>query len=327
MIKLTQTDTQWTARLNAIMPDNFMSNINGEFLKQEGILDTMMEMIGKTVIHSVDNVMNPFTKYTKSIMDYGSTVQEYKSSFIAGEDFTANDPVNPNPYIPVKNKPIAQYETINDRVKYKQTIFDDQLKLAFESQATFGDFVASQLSALYESDALDKYIKWKKYMSNANIYGTTATVGTDAADNADYGEALIKSIKDYVTKFRQPNTIFNANGDMAISSSIDVIMRATDKNLIDMDVLAGVYNVDKMSIDANFIYIDDFATVTDGSGSKTLACIIADSRAFSYTPRTPMGGSLYNPEDMYINYFLNIQGVYSVAKFRNVVGIYDGRTA
>lgn len=323
---MTQTDTQWTNRLAAIMPENFLNNITAEFVVKEGILDTMMQMIGKTVIHSVDNVMNPFSKYTKSIMDYGSTVQEYKVQFLNGEQFTADNPTNPNPFSTVKRKPIAQYSIIDDKVKYKQTIFENQIKLAFNSESTFGDFIASQMNALYESEALDKYVKWKKYMSNADNFGTTTDIGTGVSDRHEYGEALIKAVKDYVTKFRQPNTIFNKNGDMAISSEIDVIMRATDKNLIDMDVLAGIYNVDKMSIDANFIYIDDFASVTSGDTTKNLACIIADSRAFSYTPRTPIAGSLYNPEDLYINYFLNVQGVYSTARFRNIVGLYDTST-
>lgn len=325
---MTQTDTQWSNRLNSIMPENFMNNISLTFVDKSGILDTMMEMIGKTVIHSVDNVMNPFSKYTSSIMDYGSTIQDYKVKFINGESFTAdNPPDEPNPFATVKNKPIAQYSIINDLVKYRQTIFDNQIKLAFTSESTFGDFIASQLNALYESDALDKYIKWKKYMSNPDNFGASEDIGTGVTDKHEYGESLIKAIKDYVTKFRQPNNTFNASKDMAISSSIDVIMRASDKNIIDMDVLAGVYNIDMMKIDANFIYIDDFATVSTGDGNKELSCIIADSRAFDYTPRTPIGGSIYNPEDLYINYFLNVQGVYKVAKFRNIVGIYDTRKA
>lgn len=325
---MTQTDTQWTNRLASIMPENFMDNITAEFVAKEGILDTMMEMIGRTVLHGADNVMSPFAKYTKAIMDYGSVIQEYKTKFITGNSFTAdNPPASPNPYSVVKNKPIAQYSTINDLINYKQTVFDNQIKLAFTSESTFGDFVADQLSALYESDALDKYVKWKKYMSDVTNFGATMDVGTGITDPHDYGENLIKAVKDYVTKFRFPNTAYNAVNDMAISSDIDVIMRATDKNLIDMDVLAGIYNVDKMSINANFIYVDDFGTVTTDDGNKQLACIIADSRAFSYTPRTPVAGSLYNPEHMYINYFLNVQGVYSVARFRNIVGIFDTRTA
>ena len=38
----TKTDAQWSERLASVMPDNFMDNISGQFLINNGILNTMM---------------------------------------------------------------------------------------------------------------------------------------------------------------------------------------------------------------------------------------------------------------------------------------------
>ena len=333
----TKTDTQWSERLANIMPANFMDNISGQFLINSGILNTMINRIGLTLIHSPDVMTNPFGDFTKTIMDYGDTVQEYKIKVIDGKKFTADEfgddqsVYEPNPYAVEKNKPYAQYSQLDDKVKYRQTIFDNQLKLAFTSEAKLGDFVASMTAAMQESDSLDKFIKWKKFMSNEAIYGINSTITAD--DDTEYFAKMIRKMKDTITKFRFPSKSYNKAQDMVVSKNISIIMKAEDKNKIDMDILAGVYNMDMMNLDAKIRLVDDFATVsvTTGEGqnaetvTKDVACIIVDDRFFSYFPRTPMAGALYNPEDMYTNMFLNVQGTYSAALFRNAEIVYKGQ--
>lgn len=333
----TTTDSQWTARLASIMPDNFMSNISGSFLAGSGILANMINRIGMTLIHSPDVMTNPFADFTKTVMDYGDTVQEYKVKVIDGKQFTADEfaddqsQYEPNPFAVEKNPPIAQYSKMNDKVKYRQTIFDNQLKLAFTSENKFGDFVAAMYASIQESDSLDKFIKWKKFMSNEELYGANDTI--NAADDTEYYAKLIRKYKDTITKFRFPSTSYNKSGDTAVSRDISIIMKASDKNKIDMDILAGVYNMDMMNLNAKIRLVDDFATVsvTTGEGAdavttnKDVAAIIVDDRFFSYFPRTPMAGAVYNPEDMYTNTFLNIQGTYSAALFRNAEIVYKGQ--
>lgn len=330
----TQTDAQWTARLASIMPENFMDNISGSFVANNGILNTMMNRIGLTVIHNVDPMTNPFADFTKTVMDYGDTIQEYKVKVIDGKKFTADEfgddesQYEPNPFAVEKNKPIAQYSTLDDKVKYRQTIFDNQLKLAFTSEQKFGDFIAGMYGAVQESDNLDKFIKWKKFMSNEAIYGATDTLTAD--DTTEYYAKMMRKLKDTTTKFRFPSKNYNVNEDMVVSNDISIIMKAEDKNKIDMDILAGVYNMDMMKLGAKIRLVDDFATVTvteEGQDpvTKEVACIVVDDRFFSYYPRTPMAGAVYNPEDMYTNMFLNIQGTYTAALFRNAEIVYKGQ--
>lgn len=129
---MTTTDTQWTDRLADIMPDNFMSNISDVFQDNSSkmLLDTMMNRIGLTVIEGVDNFQNKFAKYTGPIMDLGDTVQKYKVGVIKGEEY---DPDNSNPFVPVKNKPKAQYATLDDSVQYHETINAYEFQKAFTS--------------------------------------------------------------------------------------------------------------------------------------------------------------------------------------------------
>lgn len=319
----TTTDTMWTDRLASIMPANFMDNLSTTFTANQNLLDTMINRIGLTVISKADNPYNPFGKYTQTIVDYGDTIQKYKVDFIKGEQY---DPDNTNPFTSTKNKPYAQYATLDDSVQYHDRINNYEFKKAFTSDSKLGDFVSAKLDALYESDGLDKYIKWKEYLSDVDKFGAFVGIDADASDSDVYAGNLWDTLRLYAnSKFRQPSTNYNIAQNIAISPSVDIIMKADDKLLVD-NYLKGVYNLNKTDIDANIILIDDFATVENVPETVTdvdeLVAIVMDSRACQYYPRTPEVGSIYNPKGLNMEYYLTIQGTYCVDKFRNVVGIY-----
>ena len=319
----TNTDTAWTARLNSVMPANFMANLSTSFSANQNLLNTMINRIGLTVISGVDSPYNPFAKYTGPVVDVGDTIQKYKVDFIAGQAF---DPDNTNPFTSTKNPPYAQYVTLDDSIQYHDRINNYEFKKAFTSDAKLGEFVSAKLDALYESDGLDKYTKWKKYLSDYNKFGALDKVGYDANDPDVYAGELWDCLRKYAnSKFRQPNTAYNIAQKTAISSRVDIIMKADDKLQVD-NYLKGVYNLNKTDISANIILIDDFATIANLPASITdleeLVAIVMDERACQYFPRTPEVGSIYNPKGLNMEYYLTIQGTYCVDKFRNVVGIY-----
>ena len=319
----TNTDTAWTDRLASIMPQNFMANISTSFSANQNLLDTMINRIGLTVISGVDSPYNPFAKYTGPVVDLGDTIQKYKVDYITGN---AYDPDNTNPFTSTKNKPYAQYVTLDDSVQYHDRINNYEFKKAFTTDAKLGDFVAAKLEALYESDGIDKYTKWKKYLSDYNKLGALVGIEQDSADADVYAGGLWDKLRSFAnSKFRQPNSTYNIAQKTAISPDVDIIMKADDKLLVD-NYLKGVYNLNKTDIDANIILIDDFATIANLPNTITdceeLVAIVMDSRAAQYYPRTPEVGSIYNPKGLNMEYYLTIQGTYCIDKFRNVVGIY-----
>lgn len=330
----TNTDTMWTDRLKDIMPSNFMENISSSFSANQNLLDTMINRIGLTIISGVDSPYNPFAKYNGPVMDFGDTIQKYKLDYIVGEEYRA-DPVvtnnvpdydTINPFVPARRKPYAQYVQLDDSVQYHETITNYEFKKAFISDAKLGDFVAAKLDAMYQSDGIDKYTKWKKYLSDYDKMGALIGVEQDESDTDVYAGALWDTMRSLAnSKFRQPNSAYNIAQKTAISGSVDIIMKADDKLLIDK-YLKGVYNLEKTDVNANFIYVDDFATIENLPETVTdldsLSAIVLDSRAPQYFPRTPEAGSIYNPRALNMEYYLTIQGTYCIDRFRNVVGIY-----
>lgn len=286
------------------------------------IFDNLINRIGRTIVEGARDVSNPFERWNGPVMDFGDTIQSIKINYINGykPDF---DPAEPNPFKTVKEKPFVQYAQYDDAMQYKNTVFANQLQMAFTAPSTFGSFTSALIDSIYRSNGLDKYVKWKKYLSQTSYVadGAIDSVSYDSSNEEQYAIDILMKIKQYVSnKLRFPSSDYNKAGIVTSSPSVDVIMKMETRNLIDK-YLSGVYNVDKLDIPgANFIYIDDFATV-DGK-TDPLDVVMLTSGMAKYTPRTPQAGALYNPEGLYSNYWLTIQGIYSFDLYENAVQIY-----
>lgn len=322
----TTTDTLFDERLKAIMPDNFKTNRATEFTAKAGILDNMINRIGRTIIAGQPNAYNPFSVWTRAVMDYGDTIQRYTLPYIKGKkpDYA---PENPNPFKMEKPSTEAQYWEIDDGVQYKQTIQDDQLKKAFTSAGTFGSFTGAIMDNMYKSVGIDQFIKWKEYLSNDDYFTSDAVVSNTytAGKEDDYGLNLWKQIKTWTRdKLKYPSDKYNKMGFLTSSPSVDIVITTDAKNMMD-NALAGVFNVDKIEVPGiNFMEIDSFATI---SGKSPVDAIILTKGMCDYTPRTPDSGALYNPENYYTNYYYKEEGIFSIDQAQNAVLFLRGSGA
>ena len=319
----TTTDTQWTERLSAVMPANFMTNTKSSYEAAAGFLENMIDRIGRTVIMGQKNINDPFSDWTSPVLDYGNAIQKYCVPFIEGRkpDY---DPAEPNPYKTAKVNPNAQYVVYNDDVQYKTTIFNDRLKMAFTNQAEFGSFTAEITNAMYNSAGLDRFLKWKKYLSKTDYINTTKAkfnVQYNAGNKDEYGYALWMQIKDLVTdKLKYPTKDYNASGMMSASPAFDVVITTEAKNMIDAS-LKGIYNLEKVSIpNITIKEIDSFATVQ--GETNPLDVVILSKGMAHYTPKSPESGALYNPENYYTNMWYKEAGYFHFDPFYNAAQIY-----
>ena len=91
----TNTDAEWTARLNAILT-NFNANYSGTFTAgANNLYATLYNRIGLTVVDGPDHAGGKFAKFNKSITDYGDTIQFIKSKVLTGQ---AYDPDAASPF-------------------------------------------------------------------------------------------------------------------------------------------------------------------------------------------------------------------------------------
>jgi len=307
------TDTEWDAIKKAYNETQFMGNQTDTFTAAKGWLDTMVNRIGMTRCYGVDSFDSPFTEYNRGVLEVGDTIQTYKTKVITPEIYNAKK--TDDVFKLYENAPLAQYNTINVAKTYRTSITQEQIIKAFVSPQTLGDFIGSQMSALTESDTLDQFTEWRKYVSNEKLFKQEVM---SASSGEIETEALYNKIRELSILFQQPGTDYNMAGDKVVSSSVDVILAYKDYMKLGAK-LGNVYNPEYVALkNTKLKCIRDFGTPTT---KNTIHAIVVDSRALNRWIRTPQTWVIQNPVSGVFNYTYKLESIYGVDKFRNAVQI------
>ena len=303
----TNTDAEWTARLNTILAA-FNANYSATFLAgANNLYTTLYNRIGRTVVDGPDHAKGVFAKFNKSITDYGDTIQFIKSKVLAGQPY---DPDATSPFGGSRNVPIAEYWKNNERVQYEIQITEQDMLKAFSNAGTMGSFVAAQLETLQASREYDQFIEWKKFLSDKTKFAAGAYQALTAMTGAD----IWNKIREVTQAMRFPTDDYNVQGDVAMSDDLTLIITAEAHRLIDSH-LAVIYHENLVGLTGlDIIDVDSFATPT---GSDEIVFEIWDDRALGYYPKTPRATSAYNARALSTTNFLTVEGTYTAAKYRN----------
>ena len=303
----TNTDAEWTARLNSILT-NFLTNYSGTFTSgANNLYSTLYNRIGLTVVDGPDHAGGKFAKFNKRVTDYGDTIQFIKSKILAGQTY---DPDAATPFGGSRNAPIAEYWKMNESMQYEIQITEQDAMRAFQNADTLGSFVASQLETLQASREYDQFIEWKKFLSDKTKFSVSAYQALTAMTGAD----IWNTIREVSQAMRFPTDDYNVQGDVAMSDKLTLIITAEAHRLIDSH-LAVIYHKDLVGISGmDIIDVDSFATPT---GTDEIVFQIWDDRALGYYPKTPKATSAFNARALSTTNFLTVQGNYTAAKYRN----------
>ena len=303
----TNTDAEWTARLNSILT-NFLTNYSGTFTSgANNLYSTLYNRIGLTVVDGPDHAGGKFAKFNKRVTDYGDTIQFIKSKILAGQ---AYDPDAATPFGGSRNAPLAEYWKMNESMQYEIQITEQDAMRAFSNADTLGSFVASQLETLQASREYDQFIEWKKFLSDKTKFAVSAYAALTAMTGAD----IWNKIREVSQAMRFPTDDYNVQGDVAMSDKLTLIITAEAHRLIDSH-LAVIYHKDLVGIAGmDIIDVDSFATPT---GTDEIVFQIWDDRALGYYPKTPKATSAFNARALSTTNFLTVQGNYTAAKYRN----------
>lgn len=304
----TNTDNEWTARLNSILA-NLNANYSATFQAvANNLYPALYNRIGRTIVDGPDHAKGVFAKFNKTITDYGDTIQFIKSKILAGQ---AYDPDAATPFGGSRNAPIAEYWKNNESIQYEIQITEQDMLKAFSNSGTMGSFVAAQLETLQASREYDQFITWKKFLSDKTKFEQTHAYETLTQMT---GAEIWNKIREVTQSMRFPTSNFNVQGDVAMSDDLTLIITAEAHRLIDSH-LAVIYHEDLVGLTGlDIIDVDSFATP---SGTDEIVFQIWDDRALGYYPKTPRATSNFNGRALSTTNFLTVQGTYTAAKYRN----------
>lgn len=279
-----------------------------------------MNDIGKiaySVISQI-NANNPLAVFDKAPVDNGDTIEQVVIKLVESE---ASDPDGLRALTPDKRDKLATryFKDFNEK-QFRTTVRYDKLRMVGNTVENYEEIADGLVAELAPSDIQEKYEDTKglfKYGATPDTTGATTFVnlGTiEAIDNVPNYKKVLTTLKNTIKGFMYNSTKYNTAGlkRKAYRDDIFVIMPYELKNEIDVETLAGLFNLDKAEINSRIIEIDEGV---DTNGDYTV--YVVDRNAILIVTQLYMMDDQKNASGKFWNYFLNVTRMYALSALFN----------
>ena len=229
----------------------------------------------------------------------------------------------------------VEYNELNYDVQYPVTIIRKELEKAFTTWGDFESFLMGISQSLYNGAYIDDYNYTRKLITNAylnnNVQMETFSFSNPAAPTAAELKGLIAKLRELYLNFQAPSTEYNAWGKVggygkkivSWSNPRDIVVFLSNKlaSVIDVNVLASAFNIDKSDLLGRVYYVPDFDqkdedgnVVVDGSSIYAFIC---DRRWFKIRDKAMFMDEFYNANNRSWQQYLNVIKSFNYSLFAN----------
>lgn len=276
-------------------------------------MTALVNKIGLSIIKS-KIFENPLKPFKQGSMEYGSDIEEIFVDIIKAEAFDPED-AESTLFKRVLPDVKAFFHRINRQDVYPVTIEDNRLKRAFFNSGDFNGVVSAIVNSLTTSDNKDEFEIMKHLIQQASVEGKFLNVVVSPVTDEATTKAAISKIKEYSNNltFLSPN--YNHAGVHTHTPLEDQIILINTRfdAIVDVEVLAAAFNMDKANFLQNRVLVDDFG------GLSNVLCAVVDRKWFMCFDTEFSTEEQRNAKGKYYNIFLHHHGVYSTSPFSNAV--------
>lgn len=287
---------------------------------QNEFLSALYNRIGRVIITS-KMYYNPWSPFKKGLMELGETVEEVFVNIAKAHTF---NPEKAETNFMKREIPDvrAAFHTMNYQKFYKTTISNDQLRQAFLSWQGITDLIAKIVDSMYTAHNYDEF-QVTKYMLARNIlngYLYPVTVPQISKENAEDIVTEIKAISNELV-YESPD--YNLNGVYTFTEKNDqfIITNARFDAVMDVNVLASAFNMDKVEFMGHRVQIDGFDRIDENRLNE----LFADDPNAGYVPLTSEEKATLAQVPAIIvdrDYFMIFDNLYKFTEDYNGEGLY-----
>lgn len=254
------------------------ANIAGAWNATTANMGGLLDKIGKMI--TIDGLFNDkLPELDGDNLPLGKTVEEYYMDLTlptAYSNITTEGAKDVVPALPTVEDVVYSYTL--GRQKIKTTVPYDNFERAMLTSADAGNFGAKILERLYNSYDLAKYNEKKQLIGRFSdaVYAVNKSVIAKPVDTTT-GEAFLKQVKTDCEEAMFANEKSISGALIGGAPSLMLILKKGIMPSIEVDVMAGAFNPEKLGLPANTTVkvVDSFGTQTN-TGVYALLC---DSRA------------------------------------------------
>lgn len=282
-------------------------------------LNALVNRIGLVMITS-KVYQNPYKMFKKGMLNYGESIEEIFVNIIKAHQY---DPADAEKTLFKRELPSvdAVFHRMNRKDFYPVTIEEDELSLAFTSPEGVTNLANKIIESMYTSNEYDEFLLFKNLVVNAikNRALYPVVIPELTKENAHDIVKIIKKVSNDLTFM---NNIYNQMAVMTVTPKTEqyLIIDTEFDALIDVDVLASAFNMDKVTFAGHKTLIDNFANQTGVHG------IIVDKDWFMIFDKLMKFKDAENGKGLYWNYFLHVWQLWSVSPFANAIVLTTNET-
>lgn len=213
---------------------------------------------------------------------------------------------------------VVKYFNEWTRATFKQTVDMSEIRKVLQT-GKGADLIASKIiSSLSEGDKQEKYDALKDLFAKSrlaadggtgNTAGTLVNFETVSYSNGIQFKKVLTALKNAVSKMSFVNATCNS-ASLARKTNLNdivILMPYTLKNELDVEELAGVFNLDKAELKSKIIEID-----TDAVSKFNYIYVVDKNAVLSYT-RLYEVVDQKNAEGLFWNYYLQVERMFGIS--------------
>ena len=246
---------------------------------QNEFLSALINRIGRVIITN-KMYTNPWASFKKGVLEFGETIEDIFVNIAKPFDYdvsVAENEVFKREIPDVR----AAFHILNYQKFYKSTIQNDQLRQAFLSWQGITDLIAKIVDAMYTGANYDEFLVMKYMVARHILNGELFAKQVPTVQESNM-KSIVGTIKGVSNDFTFMKTKYNLAGVANYSNKEDqyIIVNAEFDAVMDVDVLAAAFNMDKADFMGHRVLVDSFGSLDN----DRLAQIFAGDT--EYTPLT-----------------------------------------
>lgn len=287
---------------------------------QNEFLSALYNRIGQVLITS-KMYYNPWEPFKRGLMELGETVEEVFVNIAKAHTFnpeTAESEFMKREIPDVR----SAFHSMNYQKFYKATVSNDQLRQAFLSWQGITDLIARIVDAMYTAHNYDEFQVMKYMLARQILAGNLHAVKVDSV-SATNTFSIVTDIKKASNLLTYESKNYNVAGvyNNTPKNEQYIILNAEFDAMMDVNVLATAFNMDKAEFMGHRIGIDGFGNID----SDRLTELFAGDTLSGYTALTEDEISALNTIPAVLvskDYFMIFDNLYKFTEDYNGEGLY-----
>lgn len=279
-------------------------------------LNTLVNRIIQVIISS-KLYENPLAVFKRGSERYGDLIEEIYVNIANAHEF---DPVIAENEVYKRVIPDVGvvFHQMNSQLFYKATISEDQLAKAFTSEGGMRTLIAGIVDSLYAGANYDEFEQMKNLFAESThefYYIKTDNPSSSTIHNIVTNFKAASNLLEFMSTNYNPVGVKNYTP----KTKQVLFLRADVDAIMDVNVLASAFNMNKAEFLGRKVLVDDF-----GNGNEDIYAVLCDEEFLIVHNNLDKFTEIYNAQGLYWNYFWHVWRTYSRSPFSNMIAFTTG---